>query len=156
MNNVVKIVFVSFVLMFLVFSCGGSKEEIQTYTVGGSCHPKIDMKLREPIIIVDFVSLTEDTTSYEPAQIIGGYKSLQSKIEFPEIAIKKGIEGKVYIVANLDSIGNIVELKLLKGIGGGCDEAAIEGIKKQGFIPSKRKGLTIKDTFRIGVIFKLQ
>lgn len=156
MNNVLKIFCVVLVLMFLTIGCGGSKDEIQTITIGGSCHPNIDRKLGEPIIVVDIISLTEDTTFYELPKIVSGIVALQSKIIFPYNAILKGIEGKVYVSVDLDSLGKIENCKLIKGIDPECDNAAIEGIKKQIFVPAKRKGDPIKDTFAITVIFKLQ
>ena len=156
MSIIVKVLFVSFALIFLAIGCSGSKEEIQTITIGGSCHPKIDRKLGEPIIVVDFISLTEDTTFYELPKIVSGIVALQSKIIFPYNAILKGIEGKVYVSVDLDSLGKIENCKLIKGIDPECDNAAIEGIKKQIFVPAKRKGVPIKDTFAIAVIFKLQ
>ena len=156
MNLIAKILFIIFTLMFLTIGCGGSKEEIQTITVGGSCHPKIDMKLREPIIIVDFVSLTEDTTYYELPKIVSGIVALQSKIKYPDNARRSMIEGKVYVSVDLDSLGKIENCKLIKGIDPECDSATIDGIKKQIFVPAKRKGIPIKDTFAIVVLFKLQ
>ena len=99
MNNALIIFFVSFALLFLTIGCSSSKEEIQTITIGGSCHPKIDRKLGEPIIVVDFISLTDDTTIYELPKIVSGIVALQSKIIFPYNAILKGIEGKVYVLS---------------------------------------------------------
>ncbi|MBK7499701.1 MAG: TonB family protein [Ignavibacteriales bacterium] len=156
MNFAMKVFFVPFSLLVLIIGCGGSKEEIQTITVGGSCHPKIDRKLGEPIIVVSLESLTEDTDFYELAQIVGGLKSLQSAIIYPENANIAGYEGKVYIDANIDSIGKITDLRLRKGIGAGCEESAMDGIKKQSFLPSKRKGTPINDSLRVVIIFKLQ
>ena len=156
MNSTVKIVFVSFSLLFLTIGCSGSKEEIQTITVGGSCHTKIDRKLGEPIIVVEFVSLTDDTSFYELPKIVSGIVALQSKIKYPDYARRSMIEGKVYVSVELDSLGNIENCKLVKGIDPECDNAAIDGIKKQIFVPAKRKGVPIKDTFAIMVLFKLQ
>ena len=156
MNFDVKVFNISFALLFLTIGCSGSKEEIQTITIGGSCHPKIDRELGEPIIVVDFISQTEDTTFYELPKIVSGIVALQSKIIFPYNAILKGIEGKVYVSIDLDSLGKIENCKLTKGIDPECDNAAIEGIKKQIFVPAKRKGVPVKDTFAIMVLFRLQ
>ena len=78
------------------------------------------------------------------------------KIIFPYNAILKGIEGKVYVSVDLDSLGKIENCKLIKGIDPECDNAAIEGIKKQIFVRAKRKGVPVKDTFAIMVLFRLQ
>ena len=144
MNNALIIFFVSFALMFSIIGCSSSKEEIQTITVGGSCHPKIDRKLGEPIIVVDFISLTEDTTFYELPKIVSGIVALQSKIIFPYNAILKGIEGKVYVSIDLDSLGKIENCKLIKGIDPECDNAAIEGIKNKFLFPRNKKEFQLK------------
>jgi TonB family protein len=156
MNDTAKIFFITFTLMFLTIGCSSSKEEIQTITVGGSCHPKNDRKLREPIIVVEFISLTEDTSFYELPKIVSGIVALQSKIKYPDYARRSMIEGKVYVSVDLDSLGKIENCKLIKGINPECDSAAIEEIKKQIFVPAKRKGVPIRDTFSIMVLFRLQ
>lgn len=155
MKNALKKTFIAFIFMLNIIGCGGSKEDKNVLYRGcGNSGP--EWKLRNPIIIVSLKSLTEETDFYEPAQIVGGLKSLQSAIIYPENANRGGYEGKVYIYTCIDTIGKITELRLLKGIGGGCDEAAIDGIKKQIFIPSKRKGMPINDSLGFDIIFMLQ
>lgn len=155
MNFTIKILFVSFVSIVLAIGCGSSKED-QNIIYRGCGNSDYDLKLRDPVVIVYLNSLVEDTSFYSLAQIVGGIKSLHSAIKYPLNANRAGIEGIVYVLVNLDSFGSILDLKLLKGIGGGCDESAIDGIKKQSFLPSKRNGIAINDTLGIRITFKLQ
>lgn len=91
----------------------------------------------------------------EMPEPIGGIAAIQRNIKYPEIARRAGIEGKVYILAYIDENGNVTKTTVLKGIGGGCDEAAINAIKKVKFIPGRQGGKPVKVQVSIPVIFKL-
>jgi protein TonB len=51
--------------------------------------------------------------------------------------------------------GNVDDVKIVKGIGAGCDEAAINAIKGTQFSPGKDKGVPIKTKLSMPVTFKL-
>ena len=91
----------------------------------------------------------------EMPEPIGGIAAIQRNIKYPEIAKRAGIEGKVYILAYIDENGDVTKTTVLKGIGGGCDEAAINAIKKVKFIPGRQGGKPVKVQVSIPVIFKL-
>ncbi len=88
-------------------------------------------------------------------EIIGGLKSLQEKIVYPEAAKNQGISGKVYLLAYIDETGKVVSAKVLKGIGGGCDEAALEALKSVSFTPAMNKGKPVKVQVAVPVVFQL-
>ncbi len=87
---------------------------------------------------------------------VGGLKALYSKITYPEIARQSGIEGKVYVIAFVNENGEVDDVKILKGIGGGCDEAAIKAVKATRFTPGKAKGHPVKVKVALPIIFKLK
>ena len=60
---------------------------------------------------------------------------IDASIEYPDSAFRKGIEGTVTVqfVVNEDSA--ISDCKILKGIGGGCDEEAVEEEGSEGRFP---------------------
>ena len=64
----------------------------------------------------------------EMPEPIGGMYGCQSKIKYPEIAKRAGIEGKVYVLALIDEDGNVASARIIKGIGAGCDEAALDAV----------------------------
>lgn len=92
----------------------------------------------------------------EMPEPVGGMKSIQEKILYPEIAKRAGIEGKVYVLAFIDENGNVVSAKILKGIGAGCDEAALNAVKETKFTPGKQRGKPVKTQVSIPIMFKLQ
>ncbi len=92
----------------------------------------------------------------EMPEPIGGIIAIQSKIKYPEIAKRAGIEGKVYVQAFIDENGNVENAKIIKGIGAGCDEAALEAVKQTKFTPGRQKGKPVKVQVSIPISFKLQ
>ena len=91
----------------------------------------------------------------EMPQPIGGLQGIQKLIKYPEIAKRVRVEGKVFVRAYVDENGNVVNAEIVKGIGGGCDEAALEAILKTKFTPGKQRGKPIKVQVTIPVSFKL-
>jgi protein TonB len=92
----------------------------------------------------------------EMPEPVGGIKAIQEKIVYPEIAKRAGVEGKVYILAFVDESGNVTKAQVLKGIGAGCDETALDAVQKTKFKPGKQRGKPVKVQVSIPVIFKLQ
>jgi protein TonB len=82
--------------------------------------------------------------------------SIQEKITYPEIAKRAGIQGKVIIQAFIDENGNVVHAKVLTGIGGGCDEMALDAVKQTKFNPGRQNGKPVKVQVTIPIVFKLQ
>ncbi len=53
--------------------------------------------------------------------------------------------------------GSISNVKLLRGIGGGCDEEAMRVIKSlPKWKPGKQRGKAVRVSYQIPVFFKLQ
>jgi protein TonB len=87
---------------------------------------------------------------------IGGIKAIQEKIFYPEIAKRAGVEGKVYILAFVNEQGEVTKAQVIKGIGAGCDEAALNAVLKTRFTPGKQRGKPVKVQVSIPIIFKLK
>jgi len=87
---------------------------------------------------------------------IGGIKAIQEKIIYPEIAKRAGVEGKVYVLAFVNEQGEVTKAQIIKGIGAGCDEAALDAVLKTKFTPGKQRGKPVKVQVSIPIIFKLK
>ena len=92
----------------------------------------------------------------EMPEPIGGLASIQKNIRYPQLAKLVGIEGKVYVLAFLDEEGNVANARVIKGIGSGCDEAALEAIKVVKFTPARNNGEPVKVQVTIPIVFKLK
>jgi TonB family protein len=90
----------------------------------------------------------------EMPELIGGIKGLQSKIVYPEIARRVGVEGKVIVQAIVDETGKVVSVNTIKGIGSGCDEVAMDAVRNSKFTPGKQRGKTVKTQVTIPIVFK--
>lgn len=82
---------------------------------------------------------------------------LATNIIYPETATKYRIQGTTYISFIIDETGAVTEVKVLRGIGGGCDEEAIRVIKLMPkWIPGKQNGKTVRVLFNMPIYFKLR
>jgi len=86
---------------------------------------------------------------------IGGIAAIQQKIIYPEIAKRAGVQGRVYVKAFVDEAGNVQKADVIKGIGAGCDEAAIAAVLKTKFKPGKQRGKPVRVQVSIPILFKL-
>jgi periplasmic protein TonB len=109
--------------------------------------PKEETKIEEETVY--FVAVEEMP---EP---LGGLKSIQEKIVYPEIAKRARVEGKVFVKAFVDETGTVTSAEIVKGIGAGCDEAAIDAVLQTKFSPGKQRGRPIKVQVTIPIVFKL-
>jgi periplasmic protein TonB len=84
-------------------------------------------------------------------------KFFSQNIVYPEIAKRAGVEGKVILSFVVDKSGNIIDIKVLKSIGAGCDEEAVRVLKiMPGWIPGKQNGNPVLTRINIPVVFKLR
>ena len=86
---------------------------------------------------------------------VGGLEGIYKAIKYPELAIKSGVQGKVYVLAFINEDGKVEDVKIVKGIGAGCDEATIEAVKKSKFVPGKSAGKNVKVKMSLQIQFKL-
>lgn len=69
---------------------------------------------------------------------IGGLDAIQRELLYPTEALINQVEGKVYLSALIDTLGNPKDIKIVKSIGYGCDEAAIYAVRLSKFKPATR------------------
>jgi TonB family protein len=91
---------------------------------------------------------------------IGGIAALIQKlnenIRYPEEAISKGIEGKVFLQFVVFKDGHIGDIKVLKGLGHGCDEEAVRVLKEMpAWKPGTQKGERVNVRMSLPINFKL-
>ncbi len=86
---------------------------------------------------------------------VGGLPSIYKLITYPEMARQAGVEGKVYVLAFINEMGGVDDVKVVKGIGAGCDKATIEAIKQTKFIPGQTAGKPAKIKMSLQIQFKL-
>ena len=70
-------------------------------------------------------------------------------------AIDRGVEGTVTVLAAFDIDGNFEVLRLVKGLGFGLDEQALEVLKSYRFTPANQSGRRVAVVANIDVVFNL-
>jgi protein TonB len=105
----------------------------------------------EPYVIVE-----------EPASPKGGnnafYEYVARKMQgkYPAQARRMGIEGKVFVEFVINRDGSLVDVRVVKGIGAGCDELAEKVIKEApAWNPGKQRGKPVRQRMVIPITFKL-
>ncbi|MDT8322824.1 MAG: energy transducer TonB, partial [Bacteroidota bacterium] len=88
--------------------------------------------------------------------IIGGTEALTKALTYPPIAKRAGIEGTVVVRVLLDKNGRVEKTEILKSIGGGCDEAAVDAIRSLRFTPGLQREKPVRVYISIPVHFRLQ
>lgn len=119
----------------------------------------------EPIIMPAVVEeLVEEEEIFqiveESPNFPGGEEALREfirkNLSYPIAAQESGIQGRVYIGFVVEKDGNITDVKVLRGIGGGCDEAAVKVVKAlPKWNPGKQRGKSVRCRFSIPIAFTL-
>ncbi len=73
-------------------------------------------------------------------------KFLSRNLKYPANAVERGIEGKVLISFIIEKNGRLSNIKILRGIGYGCDEEAIRVLEKS---PEWKPGIQNKQKVRV-------
>jgi protein TonB len=92
----------------------------------------------------------------EMPELVGGQKWLYEQIRYPELARKAGIEGRVVVQFVVNPEGEPEDLKILRGIGGGCNEEAMRVIREANFKPGRQRGVPVPVQMALTIVFRLQ
>jgi TonB family protein len=81
---------------------------------------------------------------------------MMKNLKYPEEAMKKNITGKVFVNFIVRADGSISSVKVLRGIGGGCDEEAVRVIRLMPkWNPGMDKGKPVDVQFTMPIVFML-
>jgi TonB family protein len=100
-------------------------------------------------------TVVEKQPSYPGGQ--DGYrKFLIENIRYPEDALKKGVTGTVYVTFVVEKDGAVTNVKILRGIGSGCDEEAARVVKMMpNWNPGENKGKPVAVQYNLPIKFNL-
>jgi protein TonB len=112
--------------------------------------------VEEEVVEQEIFQIVEEMPSF-PGGEAELMKYVGSHIKYPQIARETGIQGRVFVSFVVEPDGSISNVKLLRGIGGGCDEEAMRVIKSlPKWKPGKQRGKAVRVSYQIPVFFKLQ
>jgi TonB family protein len=100
------------------------------------------------------------TVVEETASPVGGmpqfYKYIGSTMKYPASARRFGIEGKVFVQFIVENDGKITNVKVIKGIGGGCDEEAQRVMENApNWNPGRQRGKPVRQRYTLPIQFSL-
>ena len=82
------------------------------------------------------------------------YKIIADSIIYPKLAFKDRVGGKVITQFTVDTMGNIVDIKIVKGIRDDIDKEAIRLIGLlNGWTPGTQNGKKVKVVFNLPLYF---
>lgn len=154
MKTIFRFLFLVIILVFIT-NCSTTPE--YTYFICGHSSNQSDQV--RPIFKekIELLKLSSTFEGYliDSIRVQGGIQYFLSKIIYPEIAKRAGVEGTIGIEFVVDSLGNANNLKVLKGIGAGCEESLLMAIKNQKFVYQSNFNEKFNEKIFILVRFKL-
>ena len=107
-------------------------------------------------VVEEIINAVENMPEYP-----GGFDALidfvKANLVYPQEAIDAGIEGKVFVGFIVEKDGSISSIKLLRGIGHGCDEAAMEVVRKMPkWKPAMQRSKPVRIEYMFPVTFELE
>jgi protein TonB len=87
----------------------------------------------------------------------GILRYVSNNISYPEMAKSIGVEGTVYVSFVVSELGKVEGVKVMRGIGYGCDEEVVKVVSKMPMWlkAGKNAGRAVKVRYNIPVRFKL-
>lgn len=120
---------------------------------------EVEVSIKEEVIVEEEEEIEEIYTFVEePAEPHEGMtaflKSISEDLKYPKEARKLGIQGKVFVQFIVNPTGELTDVKVVRGIGHGCDEEAIRVIKKSPkWKPGKQRGRAVKQQMVLPIMF---
>jgi len=113
----------------------------------------------EPVIVEDepaFVFVEEQAT-FQGGDVSTFREWVQKNLVYPPVAVENGIFGRVTVQFAVNSRGDVVDVKILRGVDPSLDKETIRVIMSSPkWGPAKQGGRAVKQQFVIPVIFMLQ
>ncbi|MFH0735021.1 MAG: energy transducer TonB [bacterium] len=101
-------------------------------------------------------SYVVDNIANYPHGIDALLKFISDNLTYPEQAKKAAIQGKVLVQYEVETNGEVTNVKILRGIGFGCDEEAVRIVKLMpNWYPAKYEGKYFKMSMAMPIVFKL-
>lgn len=118
----------------------------------GEAPPPPPVEEEEPTVF----TIVEEMPSF-PGGEAELFKYLGKTVKYPPMAQDAGITGVVYMTFVVDEHGKVKDPKVLRGIGGGCDEEAIRVVKAMpNWEPGKQRGKPVRVQYNLPIRFTLK
>ena len=89
-------------------------------------------------------------------ELIGGMASIANQIQYPEIARRAGISGRVYVRFIVDETGRVTNPTILRGLNDEINEEALRVVRQAQFKPGSINGTHVNVNIVLPINFQLQ
>lgn len=84
------------------------------------------------------------------------YKFLANNVHYPKLAKENNVQGKVFLTFVIDKEGALIEIKVVRGIGSGCDEESVRVLQQSPkWRPGKMYGVPVRVQYTMPLSFTL-
>lgn len=109
-----------------------------------------EMMEEEPIFVI--VESMPEFPGGEEARL----KYLNDNVRYPDMAKEAGIQGRVFVEFVVEKDGSVTNVRVVRGIGGGCDEEAIRVVENMPrWIPGRQRNVPVRVRFNMPIRFIL-
>jgi len=106
----------------------------------------------EPVFII-----VEEQATFLGGDVNSFREWVMKNIKYPVLAAENGITGKVYVQYAVNSKGDVVDVKVVRGVDPSLDKEAVRVIQSSPkWEPGKQGGMRVKQQFTIPISFILQ
>ncbi|NEW84517.1 MAG: M56 family metallopeptidase [Mariniphaga sp.] len=101
--------------------------------------------------------VVEQQASFQGGDVDTFRNWVTKNLKYPDIAIKNGISGKVYVQYAVNSIGEVVDVKVIRSVDPSLGAEAVRVISSSPkWEPAKQRGEKVKQQFTIPIAFALK
>ena len=136
--------------LLLMVGCKTNPQETPVDTDEPTC------ELVQPDNDEDILDVVEVDPEF-PGGMEALYKYLAENIKYPEQAKAEKIQGRVAVSFVIEKDGSVTNAKVLRGIGGGCDEEALRVVNAMPkWTPGRMSDEPVRVNYVLPITFKLQ
>lgn len=135
------------------------------YGISGEDYPLLRKVLPRKRFRTDSTAISNDIytiveeSAFPSCGMATFYNTVAAIIRYPPDARRMGIEGRVFVEFVIEADGSLSGLRVIKGIGKGCDEEALRALeiaaKQCAWNPGVQRGKPVRQRYTLPVIFKL-
>lgn len=132
--------------------------------INGTDYPYLTLfrtrALKEPSPEKDMVYTIVELSGHPKGGMTAFYNEVSRLMKYPAEAKKKHVEGRVFLEFVINKDGVLSDIRVIRGLGAGCDEEAIRVLQQSQemvpWMPGVQRRIRVKQRYTLPIIFKLR
>lgn len=118
-------------------------------------HRPVMIQQEEEVAEDVIFTVVEDNPTF-PGGETALMRYLSDNMRYPTMAREAGIQGTVFVTFVVERDGSVTDVRILRGIGGGCDEEAVRVVRNMPkWAPGRQRGQAVRVQFNLPIRFVL-